>query len=113
MKIYSGVLRLYDAHSTSVNEVPVSNISAPEVLVLRDIHGPTSLRNLRQVDNQNRRHADEWDRLEARYQNTAHTDARDVLKRVFPAGRGSKLPLEVDLECTMGPSDAPEEAEAA
>lgn len=60
MNVFSCKLRL---NGSVLNEVPKINVSAPEIIVLRSIHGPDSVVDMKLTGNPNREHLAERDRL--------------------------------------------------
>jgi len=64
MKIYAGTVRL---DGSVLNEVQMSGITAPEVLVLRAVHGDDALSGLREIKSDKREHGGERERLALKY----------------------------------------------
>lgn len=107
MHFYKATVKLRKPGDTSyTHELPIGGLSAPEVIILRHIHGEDSLTNLRPDGERNVRQHEELDRLRSIYNVAVGNGAvRDVVRYVF--GPVPQLPLEVDLPAEEDEPAAP------
>lgn len=64
MKLYSGKIRLA---GNLLNEVPRIGLTAPEIIILRHIHGADAVVNIQETGSDKRPHGEERDRLAQAY----------------------------------------------
>lgn len=101
-------MQLYDAvcrpGGQLTHEVPKHGLSAPEVILLRSIHGDDGVVRLKHSKMKREDGIDEIDRLK-------HIYGDKIVTRVFGGTFGSTLPKEVPGEWLNGGSDRDEEDE--
>ena len=68
-----------------------TDLTAPEIMVLRQIHGADSVVNIKRTKMDKRAHAAEWDRLTDLYV----SQSRNPLVEVFGPQGASRLPVEL------------------
>ena len=90
MRIYDLTVRLIGGDNLILTEVNKTGVSAPELVVLRAIHGAPSIVNIKPTGQDKREHRKERERLKMLYEQN-----KDInIDRLFPA---AMLPVEVDL----------------
>ncbi len=93
MRFYSAKLRLA---GSPLHEVLKENLSAPEVLVLRHVHGEDAVLDLKQTDDRPVSNQAERQRLEQEYPPT--TDENGEVRHILPALFGALYaPLPTSL----------------
>lgn len=109
MQLSNLVLRL---GGSLLHTVPVSDATPAEILVLQRIHGDDAVVDVRPVRmDKNRRHAQEFERLAAKYDRAASASApgdesKSIMASLFP-GAMKKLPLtlkDIGLGHYMSPA---------
>jgi hypothetical protein len=102
MQMYRCVVRLA---GTVNNEVPKPSVSAPEIAVLRSMHGPDSVVRISKTVMDKRPHREERKRLILLY-------GAGKIEKLFP-GEFSRLPVRLeDLgDAPAAPAEEPAEAE--
>lgn len=100
---------LYDAicrpGGQLTHEVPKSGLTAPEVILLRQIHGDDGVVHIKRSKQESAAGVDELDRL-------SHLYGNKVVSKVFGASYGTSLPQEIPAEWLNGSTpDAEDEPE--
>ena len=91
MDIFSGKIRL---GGSLLNEVSRINMTAPEVILLRAMHGADAVVELKRTDSKNVKHDEERARLGDMYGEARDHDGESYLQELFgPAHR--ELPTHV------------------
>lgn len=90
-----------------LHEIPKNGVTAPEVMILRHIHGPDAVVSLQPRRNDRRPHLEEIDRLRREY-------GAKAFSSVFGDGYIEKLPQKLaGVEVTEEQEEAAEEEDAA
>lgn len=112
MQICDADVRIGDSNN---HVVPKQDLTPAEILVLREIHGPAAVINIRPTGSENRNHQAEFERLRERYGKAGAMSAEGkpsvVLDRLFP-GAVKQLPLRL-ADIGLGHVDRPEPAAPA
>lgn len=97
MHFYKATIKIRKPGDTSyTHELPKGGLSAPEILILRHVHGDESVTNIRPDGEKNVKQAEEIERLGSIYNtDEGNGTIRDVVRTVF--GPMPKLPLELEL----------------
>lgn len=85
------------------NEVPVFDVTMPEIAVLRVIHGDDAIKDVRIATSVQRTDGEERERLQNRY-GAALSKKRDVRNINGLFGVGTPLPIEVDGVTVIAPA---------
>lgn len=75
-----------------LNVVPRSDITPPEVILLRAIHGEDSVIDIKQTGSDKRQHREEYDRLFEKYGEAPDGKEKSILKTIWPNPHGIRFP---------------------
>lgn len=92
MDIYNGKIRLA---GDLRNEVRVAGATAPEVILLKKIHGEDSFVEIEKVGSDKRNHADERQRLYTSYPSAVNADAKKHFVEELFGPNHQELPTSV------------------
>lgn len=87
MQVFSGKIRPSGDIGT---EVVRSDLTAAEVMVLRELHGEDAVVDLKVKRNDRRKHAEEYERLVRRYSRSP--DGRKAMAALFGSPQNPNLP---------------------
>jgi hypothetical protein len=95
MQLYKATVRIKPPGSTSpTHELEKEDLTAPEIVVLRHVHGDDAVLRISKTKMDKREKAGEVERLRDKF----NSDTRDVIREVFGPAPLQTMPLALEVE---------------